>query len=107
MTNLGNIRFPYSFEHKQGSLGSIMVQGSMAFNLLIEVLDTNILCVNLDCGLKTPKFGEVKPALRHMIYAPKQIHKKLGSASEQAESIKNFSCCITNESDGWCEVGWG
>ncbi|XP_051131121.1 5-methyltetrahydropteroyltriglutamate--homocysteine methyltransferase [Andrographis paniculata] len=49
-------------------------------NKMLAVLDTNILWVNPDCGLKTRKYTEVKPALENMVAAAKQIRAKLGSA---------------------------
>jgi 5-methyltetrahydropteroyltriglutamate--homocysteine methyltransferase len=44
------------------------------------VLDTNILWVNPDCGLKTRKYTEVKPALTNMVSATKLIRTQLASA---------------------------
>ncbi|XP_047954908.1 5-methyltetrahydropteroyltriglutamate--homocysteine methyltransferase-like [Salvia hispanica] len=49
-------------------------------NKMLAVLETNILWVNPDCGLKTRKYGEVKPALENMISAVKILRTKLGSA---------------------------
>ncbi|XP_047972029.1 5-methyltetrahydropteroyltriglutamate--homocysteine methyltransferase-like [Salvia hispanica] len=49
-------------------------------NKMLAVLETNILWVNPDCGLKTRKYGEVKPALENMVSACKILRTKLGSA---------------------------
>nr|GME10266.1 5-methyltetrahydropteroyltriglutamate--homocysteine methyltransferase-like [Ipomoea batatas] len=49
-------------------------------NKMLAVLDTNILWVNPDCGLKTRKYPEVKPALENMVSAAKQIRTQLASA---------------------------
>ncbi|KAG6386190.1 hypothetical protein SASPL_155081 [Salvia splendens] len=49
-------------------------------NKMLAVLETNILWVNPDCGLKTRKYGEVKPALEHMVAAAKLLRKNLASA---------------------------
>uniref|UniRef100_A0A453JJJ4 Cobalamin-independent methionine synthase MetE C-terminal/archaeal domain-containing protein n=1 Tax=Aegilops tauschii subsp. strangulata TaxID=200361 RepID=A0A453JJJ4_AEGTS len=49
-------------------------------NKMLAVLDTNILWVNPDCGLKTRKYAEVKPALTNMVEAAKQIRAELAKA---------------------------
>ncbi|CAL5435695.1 unnamed protein product [Camellia sinensis] len=49
-------------------------------NKMLQVLETNILWVNPDCGLKTRKYQEVKPALLNMVAAAKQIRTQLASA---------------------------
>ncbi|KAG2630885.1 hypothetical protein PVAP13_3KG555300 [Panicum virgatum] len=49
-------------------------------NKMLAVLDTNILWVNPDCGLKTRKYTEVKPALTNMVSAAKLIRTQLASA---------------------------
>ncbi|KAG6386191.1 hypothetical protein SASPL_155082 [Salvia splendens] len=49
-------------------------------NKMLAVLEKNILWVNPDCGLKTRKYGEVKPALENMVSACKILRTKLGSA---------------------------
>ncbi|KAJ4977638.1 hypothetical protein NE237_008418 [Protea cynaroides] len=49
-------------------------------NKMLAVLETNILWVNPDCGLKTRKYGEVKPALTHMVNAAKLLRTQLASA---------------------------
>ncbi|XP_047307760.1 5-methyltetrahydropteroyltriglutamate--homocysteine methyltransferase-like [Impatiens glandulifera] len=46
-------------------------------NKMLQVLETNILWVNPDCGLKTRKYGEVKPALENMVSAAKAIRSQL------------------------------
>ncbi|XP_019427239.1 PREDICTED: 5-methyltetrahydropteroyltriglutamate--homocysteine methyltransferase-like [Lupinus angustifolius] len=47
-------------------------------NKMLAVLETNILWVNPDCGLKTRKYTEVKPALENMVAATKVIRNQLG-----------------------------
>ncbi|KAI0527020.1 hypothetical protein KFK09_002616 [Dendrobium nobile] len=47
---------------------------------MLAVLETNILWVNPDCGLKTRKYAEVKPALTNMVAAAKQLRTELASA---------------------------
>ncbi|KAL4591906.1 hypothetical protein LXL04_004881 [Taraxacum kok-saghyz] len=49
-------------------------------NKMLAVLETNILWVNPDCGLKTRKYGEVKPALENMVTAAKKLRAELASA---------------------------
>eukprot|EP01018_Ginkgo_biloba_P035189 Gb_23743 [translate_table: standard] len=47
---------------------------------MLAVLETNILWVNPDCGLKTRKYGEVLPALTNMVVAAKLLRTELASA---------------------------
>lgn len=47
---------------------------------MLAVLETNILWVNPDCGLKTRKYTEVKPALQNMVAAAKLLRTQLASA---------------------------
>ncbi|KAK6926456.1 Cobalamin-independent methionine synthase MetE, N-terminal [Dillenia turbinata] len=47
---------------------------------MLAVLETNILWVNPDCGLKTRKYAEVKPALSNMVAAAKLLRTQLASA---------------------------
>ncbi|GLT95396.1 hypothetical protein SLE2022_130800 [Rubroshorea leprosula] len=49
-------------------------------NKMLAVLETNILWVNPDCGLKTRKYAEVKPALKNMVAAAKLLRTQLSSA---------------------------
>ncbi|KAI4308334.1 hypothetical protein L6164_031418 [Bauhinia variegata] len=49
-------------------------------NKMLAVLESNILWVNPDCGLKTRKYAEVKPALTNMVAAAKVIRNQLASA---------------------------
>ncbi|KAM0943578.1 putative 5-methyltetrahydropteroyltriglutamate--homocysteine S-methyltransferase [Dioscorea sansibarensis] len=49
-------------------------------NKMLAVLEMNILWVNPDCGLKTRKYAEVKPALTNMVEAAKLLRKQLASA---------------------------
>ncbi|KAK4282105.1 hypothetical protein QN277_013520 [Acacia crassicarpa] len=49
-------------------------------NKMLAVLEKNVLWVNPDCGLKTRKYTEVKPALTNMVAAAKQIRIELASA---------------------------
>jgi len=46
-------------------------------NKMLAVLETNILWVNPDCGLKTRKYAEVKPALENMVAAAKKLRAAL------------------------------
>ncbi|XAR60240.1 5-methyltetrahydropteroyltriglutamate--homocysteine S-methyltransferase [Bertholletia excelsa] len=48
-------------------------------NKMLAVLDSNILWVNPDCGLKTRKYSEVKPALSNMVAAAKFMRTQLAS----------------------------
>ncbi|KAG5517247.1 hypothetical protein RHGRI_037863 [Rhododendron griersonianum] len=48
-------------------------------NKMLAVLESNILWVNPDCGLKTRKYGEVKPALSNMVAAAKLLRTQLAS----------------------------
>ncbi|KAI4319681.1 hypothetical protein MLD38_033252 [Melastoma candidum] len=47
---------------------------------MLAVLETKILWVNPDCGLKTRKYSEVKPALKNMVAAAKLLRTQLASA---------------------------
>lgn len=49
-------------------------------NKMLAVLESNILWVNPDCGLKTRKYAEVKPALSNMVAAAKLLRTQLASA---------------------------
>ncbi|KAD5508555.1 hypothetical protein E3N88_16258 [Mikania micrantha] len=49
-------------------------------NKMLAVLETNILWVNPDCGLKTRKYAEVKPALENMVAAAKKLRAALACA---------------------------
>ncbi|CAK9328114.1 unnamed protein product [Citrullus colocynthis] len=49
-------------------------------NKMLAVLESNILWVNPDCGLKTRKYTEVKPALLNMVAAAKLLRSQLASA---------------------------
>lgn len=49
-------------------------------NKMLAVLESNILWVNPDCGLKTRKYTEVKPALTNVVAAAKLIRNQLASA---------------------------
>ncbi|KAH7661583.1 Cobalamin-independent methionine synthase protein [Dioscorea alata] len=48
-------------------------------NKMLAVLKADILWVNPDCGLKTRKYAEVKPALANMVSAAKLLRKELAS----------------------------
>ncbi|XP_031121887.1 5-methyltetrahydropteroyltriglutamate--homocysteine methyltransferase isoform X1 [Ipomoea triloba] len=52
---------------------------SEKINKMLTVFDTNILWVNPDCGLKTRKYTEVKPALSNMVAAAKVLRAQLTS----------------------------
>jgi 5-methyltetrahydropteroyltriglutamate--homocysteine methyltransferase len=47
---------------------------------MLAVLECNILWVNPDCGLKTRKYAEVKPALSNMVAAAKRLRTKFASS---------------------------
>ncbi|XP_068652456.1 5-methyltetrahydropteroyltriglutamate--homocysteine methyltransferase 1-like [Aristolochia californica] len=49
-------------------------------NKMLAVLETNILWVNPDCGLKTRKYAEVYAALTNMVAAVKLLRSQLPSA---------------------------
>ncbi|XP_030452429.1 5-methyltetrahydropteroyltriglutamate--homocysteine methyltransferase [Syzygium oleosum] len=49
-------------------------------NKMLAVLESNILWVNPDCGLKTRKYPEVNPALSNMVAAAKLLRAQLASA---------------------------
>lgn len=49
-------------------------------NKMLAVLETNILWVNPDCGLKTRKYPEVEPALTNMVAAAKLLRTQLANA---------------------------
>ena len=46
-------------------------------NAILEVLPKEKVWVNPDCGLKTRKWEEVKPSLKNMVEAAKEIRKSL------------------------------
>ncbi|KAH9323056.1 hypothetical protein KI387_017695 [Taxus chinensis] len=48
---------------------------------MLAVLETNILWVNPDCGLKTRKYPEVVPALTAMVAAAKLLRTQLAKAN--------------------------
>ncbi|GHO76741.1 5-methyltetrahydropteroyltriglutamate--homocysteine methyltransferase [Ktedonobacter sp. SOSP1-85] len=45
--------------------------------LVLQILPSEQLWVNPDCGLKTRKWEEVKPALKHMVSATQQVRSSL------------------------------
>ncbi|KAL2945600.1 5-methyltetrahydropteroyltriglutamate--homocysteine methyltransferase [Bienertia sinuspersici] len=47
---------------------------------MLAVLESHVLWVNPDCGLKTRKYNEVKPALSNMVAAAKAVRTQLASA---------------------------
>lgn len=47
---------------------------------MLDVLESKVLWVNPDCGLKTRKYGEVKPALTNMVEAAKKLRAEFASA---------------------------
>ncbi|PIN04183.1 Methionine synthase II (cobalamin-independent) [Handroanthus impetiginosus] len=49
-------------------------------NKMLAVLESNVLWVNPDCGLKTRKYSEVKPALSNMVAAAKRARVQLATA---------------------------
>ncbi len=46
-------------------------------NAILEVLPAKKVWVNPDCGLKTRKWEEVKPSLKNMVDAAKEVREKL------------------------------
>ncbi|KAL6527884.1 hypothetical protein OROMI_029695 [Orobanche minor] len=52
-------------------------------NKMLAVLESDILWVNPDCGLKTRKYSEVKPALSNMVAAAKLARLRLATAHSQ------------------------
>ncbi|KAJ8750024.1 hypothetical protein K2173_013939 [Erythroxylum novogranatense] len=48
---------------------------------MLAVLESHILWVNPDCGLKTRKYAEVKPALSNVVAAAKLLRAELASAT--------------------------
>ncbi|KAF9604218.1 hypothetical protein IFM89_004924 [Coptis chinensis] len=48
-------------------------------NKMLAVLEKNVLWVNPDCGLKTRKYAEVKPALTNMVAAAKLLRTQLAN----------------------------
>ncbi|XP_077247815.1 5-methyltetrahydropteroyltriglutamate--homocysteine methyltransferase 2-like [Tasmannia lanceolata] len=49
-------------------------------NKMLAVLEMNVLWVNPDCGLKTRKYTEVKPALTNMVAAAKLLRTELAGS---------------------------
>jgi 5-methyltetrahydropteroyltriglutamate--homocysteine methyltransferase len=47
----------------------------------LEVIDQNKMWVNPDCGLKTRKWEEVKPALKNMVEAAKAIREEISRSA--------------------------
>ncbi|CAI0452380.1 unnamed protein product [Linum tenue] len=47
---------------------------------MLAVLESHVLWVNPDCGLKTRKYDEVKPALSNMVAAAKLLRAELANA---------------------------
>ncbi|CAK9237048.1 unnamed protein product [Sphagnum troendelagicum] len=47
---------------------------------MLAVLESKVLWINPDCGLKTRKYAEVVPALTNMVKAAKQLRTELSSA---------------------------
>ncbi|XP_058086835.1 5-methyltetrahydropteroyltriglutamate--homocysteine methyltransferase 2 isoform X1 [Magnolia sinica] len=54
-------------------------------NKMLAVLETNILWVNPDCGLKTRKYAEVNPALTNMVSAAKLLRTQLAKRERERE----------------------
>ncbi|KAG8371080.1 hypothetical protein BUALT_Bualt13G0049700 [Buddleja alternifolia] len=50
-------------------------------NKMLAVIESNVVWVNPDCGLKTRKYSEVKPALSNMVAAAKLARVKLAAAT--------------------------
>ncbi|OAE18595.1 hypothetical protein AXG93_1923s1510 [Marchantia polymorpha subsp. ruderalis] len=47
---------------------------------MLAVLESKVLWINPDCGLKTRKYAEVVPALTNLVAATKQLRAELASA---------------------------
>ncbi|KNA18909.1 hypothetical protein SOVF_066360 [Spinacia oleracea] len=47
---------------------------------MLAVLESHVLWVNPDCGLKTRKYAEVKPALSNMVAAAKAVRTQFANA---------------------------
>jgi 5-methyltetrahydropteroyltriglutamate--homocysteine methyltransferase len=47
---------------------------------MLAVLESQVLWINPDCGLKTRKYAEVNPALKNMVDATKQLRAELAAA---------------------------
>ncbi|GAU34286.1 hypothetical protein TSUD_19910 [Trifolium subterraneum] len=54
--------------------------GPESTRCMLAVLESNILWVNPDCGLKTRKYTEVKPVLTNLVTASKLIRNQLASS---------------------------
>lgn len=61
---------------------------------MLAVLESHILWVNPDCGLKTRKYSEVKPALSNMVAAAKLLRAELGSAKWVCKYQNDTISCI-------------
>jgi 5-methyltetrahydropteroyltriglutamate--homocysteine methyltransferase len=48
---------------------------------MLDVLESKVLWVNPDCGLKTRKYAEVMPALTSMVDAAKKLRAELANAN--------------------------
>lgn len=70
-------------------------------NKMLAVLETNILWVNPDCGLKTRKYGEVKPALSNMVAAAKLLRSQLASTKWKSLAILSSQCFLIMLSVCW------
>ena len=44
---------------------------------ILAVLDRDVVWVNPDCGLKTRKYEQVRPALENMVAAAKKLRKEV------------------------------
>lgn len=44
---------------------------------MLAVLESKVLWINPDCGLKTRKYAEVVPALTNLVNAAKQLRAEL------------------------------
>ena len=69
---------------------------------MLAVLESNILWVNPDCGLKTRKYTEVKPALSNMVAAAKQLRQELASAKWRG--LWEFKQNKSLYTAGWMEL---
>ncbi|GKA68916.1 5-methyltetrahydropteroyltriglutamate--homocysteine methyltransferase-like protein [Tanacetum coccineum] len=67
-------------------------------NKMLAVLETNILWVNPDCGLKTRKYHEFKSALEDMLTSAKKLHA-LATTTTATNYVVGDDCGWTTGTD--------
>ena len=56
----------------------VLRKGGMIWMVqILAVLDKDVVWVNPDCGLKTRKYEQVRPALENMVAAAKKLRKEV------------------------------